>query len=304
MDTDALRRTRYNATITGERIHTGTVMIIQVTPDAPGENPRPGQWMELGLGIWEPVREGAEGGNIKRAAPDTLVKRAYSLSSPILTPDQDRFLEPGEWDGLEFFLSLVVPPEERARRVPNLTGRLFCLRPGDRLFLSRTPMGEYTLDPVRGEENVLFLATGTGEAPHNMMIWDLLRRGHPGQVASIVSARRRADLAYEGVHRRLSQIVPRYRYTGFSTRDPGSDGKHIQDYLEEGRIEAMAGFSLDPATTRIFLCGNPGLIGPPRLLQGKRVFPKSTGMVELLEERGFNADPRRGPVNVHYERYW
>jgi ferredoxin--NADP+ reductase len=304
VDIDALRRKHYNATITGERIHTGTVMIIQVTPDAPVPEPRPGQWMEMGLGIWEPVRDGAEGGNVKRAAPDSLVLRAYSLSSPILTPNLVRFLEPGEWDGLEFFLSLVVPPEERAQRVPNLTGRLFCLRPGDRLFLADTPMGEYTLDPVRPEENVLFLATGTGEAPHNMMIWDLLRRGHPGRVASIVSARRRADLAYESVHRRLAELVPGYRYTGFSTRDPESDGKHIQDYLTEGRIETMAGFPLDPATTRIYLCGNPGLIGPPRRLQGKRVFPESTGMVELLEERGFNADPDRGPVNVHHERYW
>jgi ferredoxin--NADP+ reductase len=304
MDADALRRTLYNATITGERIHTGTVMIIQVTPDVPVTMPRPGQWMELGLGIWEPVMVGAEGGNVRRAAPDSLVKRAYSLSSPILAPDQDRLLMPGEWDGLEFFLSLVVPPEERAQRVPNLTGRLFCLRPGGRLFMSEVAMGEYTLDPVRPEENVLFLATGTGEAPHNMMIWDLLRRRHPGRVASVVTARRRADLAYEGVHRRLSELFPRYRYASFSTRDPGSDGKHIQDHLAEGRIEAMAGFPLDPESTRIYVCGNPGLIGSPRLLSGKRIFPEAAGMVELLEERGFNADPKRGPVNVHYERYW
>jgi ferredoxin--NADP+ reductase len=304
MDIGALRETHYNATITGERIHTGTVMIIQVTPDAPVPEPQPGQWMELGLGIWEPVREGAEGGSVKRVAPDSLVKRAYSLSSPILTPDLDRLLEPGEWDGLEFFLSLVVPPQERARRVPNLTGRLFCLRPGDRLFLSDRPRGEYLLDPMKPGENVLFLATGTGEAPHNMMIWDLLRRGHPGRVASVVSARGRADLAYEAVHRRLAELFPRYRYTGFSTRDPDSEGKHIQDHLADETLETMAGFPPDPETTRVYLCGNPGLIGPPRLLSGKRVFPESKGMVELLEERGFNADPRRGPVTVHYERYW
>jgi len=46
------------------------------------------------------------------------------------------------------------------------------------------------------------------------------------------------------------------------------------------------------------------MIGPPRLLSGRRQFPDGEGMVELLEEAGFNADSRREPVDIHYERYW
>ena len=68
------------------------------------------------------VREGAEPGSVRRLAPDALIRRAYSISSPILTSDHSRLAEPGEWQGFEFFLSLVLPPEERAQRVPNLTG--------------------------------------------------------------------------------------------------------------------------------------------------------------------------------------
>ena len=52
------------------------------------------------------------------------------------------------------------------------------------------------------------------------------------------------------------------------------------------------------------LCGNPGMIGPPRQLTGKRAYPSPSGMVELLEQRGFIADHRAAGVNVHYERYW
>jgi ferredoxin/flavodoxin---NADP+ reductase len=301
---DTLRGRHYNATLVGERIHHGNVMVIRVVRDTPPPDPKPGQWLELGLGVWEPVREGAEPGSVRKLAPDALIRRAYSLSSPILTSDHTRLAQPGDWEGFEFFLSLVVPPEERAHRVPNLTGRLFCLRPGDRLFLSDQPLGDYTLDGIGPDTDVLFLATGTGEAPHNHMIWDLLRRGHRGRIASIVSVRHRDDLAYDTVHRRLAELYPRYRYAALVTREDGGARVHLQDLLKDGLIENMAGFSLDPARVHVYLCGNPGMIGPPRYLAGKRQYPDAVGMVELLEERGQNADLRRPPVNVHYERYW
>lgn len=303
-DIKELRDKLYNAEITGERVHHGTVMVMRVRPDEVIPVPRPGQWLEMGLGVFEPVMEGAEPGSPRRKPADELIKRAYSLSSPILTPDRSRLIEPGEWEGLEFFLSLVVPPAKRASKVPNLTGRLFCLRPGDRLYLSDQPAGEYTLDPVQGDENILFLATGTGEAPHNSMIWELLRRGHTGRIASLVSVRYLEDLAYDKIHRRLRELFPRYAYRAMATREPEGGDEHLQDLLESGTLEALADFPLDPSGTRIFLCGNPGMIGPPRKLSGRRVFPEDNGLVELLEARSFNADPSAGPVNIHYERYW
>jgi ferredoxin--NADP+ reductase len=303
-DIQQLRDRLYNAEIIGERIHHGTVMVIRVRPDAEIPVPEPGQWLEMGLGMFEEVMEGAEPGSPRRMPSDGLIKRAYSLSSPILTPDRSRLVEPGEREGFEFFLSLVVPPAERAGKVPNLTGRLFCLRPGDRLFLSDQPMGDYTLESVEGDEDILFLATGTGEAPHNSMIWELLRREHAGRIASLVSVRYLEDLAYDKIHRRLRELFPRYAYRAMATRGIDGDGEHLQDLLETGTLEALADFPLDPFRTRVFLCGNPGMIGPPRVLSGKRVFPEDNGLVELLEARGFNADPSAGPVNIHYERYW
>jgi len=299
-----LRRRYYNATVGEEKVHHGSVMILRVVPDRPVPPVLPGQWLELGLGIWEPVRDGAQGGTARRLPPDALVKRAYSVSSPILGPDGTRLVEPGDYAGIEFFLSLVIPPSERAGRVPNLTGRIFCLHSGSRLFLSDRPMGDYLLDPVRPGDNVLFVATGTGEAPHNHMIRSLLGSGHTGRIASIVSARHREDLVYDDTHRKLGEMFPRYRYHGYATRGEGGDPRHVQELFADGTLETWAGFPLEPGGVQVFLCGNPGMIGPPRLLQDKRVFPEERGMVELLESRGFNADPRRPAVNVHYERYW
>ncbi len=305
VDEPALRRVHYNAVILGERMLHGAVMVIRVKPDGPLPPALPGQWMELGLGIWEPVMPGAEAGSARRSASDSVVRRAYSISSPILTPDHSKLIDPGDEEAFEFFLSLVFPPAQRAARVPNLTGRLFCLQEGDRLFMSSQPMGSYTLDGLTPGQDVLFLATGTGEAPHNRMIWELLRSGHPGRIASVVSVRHWDDLAYNEVHRRLTVMYPHYRYAAFATREPESRGRHLQDLLLDGTLERMAGFPIDPESTQIFLCGNPAMIGPPRLLSGKRSYPDTTGMVELLErEYGMTADLRGAPANLHFERYW
>ena len=106
------------------------------------------------------------------------------------------------------------------------------------------------------------------------MIWDLLRRDHAGRVASIVSVRRALDLAYEPLHRRLADLFPRYRYAAVATREPGHDGRHLQEFLRDGDLETMAGFPLDPRRAHVYLCGNPGMIGPPRMLPAGRVFPE------------------------------
>ena len=59
--------------------------------------------------------------------------------------------------------------------------------------------------------------------------------------------------------------------------------------------------SLDPATTHVYMCGNPAMIGIP---DEEGVFPATTGVVELLVERGFTIDKRGQPGNIHYEEYW
>ena len=105
MDPDALRREHYNATIEIRHVVPGAVMVFRVHPDDPVPRPEPGQWLELGLGVWEPVAEGAEPGTARRLPPDGIIKRAYSLSSRILAPERDRLTEPKPQDGFEFFLS-------------------------------------------------------------------------------------------------------------------------------------------------------------------------------------------------------
>ena len=65
------------------------------------------------------------------------------------------------------------------------------LREGDRLYLGEKITGHFTLDPVQARRHGAVPVTGTGEAPHNYMLWELLRRGHDGPILSACCVRYR-----------------------------------------------------------------------------------------------------------------
>jgi ferredoxin--NADP+ reductase len=292
-----LRRTHYNATLADVRPVHADLRVLRVRPDAPLPAFEAGQWVMVGIGTWEPGVAGAPAAASAEAPAPTLLRRPLSISSPILEPGRTRLLRAGEEDSYEFYVTLPLD------NPTAFTVRLFGLELGDRLWIADAPQGSYTLSRIQPDDDVLFASTGTGEAPHNRMIWELLRRGHRGRMGAVVTTRCHADQGYREVHERLLSLFPNYRYAAIATREPGEKGARLQELLHTGKLEALAGFALDPVRTHVFLCGNPAMIGVPRPQpDGRLVYPQPPGMVELLtRERGFRADAQDG--NIHFERY-
>lgn len=295
----ALRREHYNAEVSGRRqVHEG-LLVLRVRSDAAMPAYAAGQWLQAGLGWWEPRCPGCPA----EAATEEegVLRKPYSLSCAILADGSDRLLAPAEHDWYELYIGF-----DRAQATGKsgaaLAARFAMLARGDRLWVDAAPRGDYTLATVQPEDDVLFLATGTGEAPHNRMLWELLRRGHRGRIGAVVTTRYAADLAYREVHERLMQRFPSYRWLGVTTREPGQAGARLQVLLESGALEADTGVRLDPKRCHVFLCGNPGMVGRWRLDNGRRVYPQPAGMIELLERRGYRVEPPIG-VHVHFERY-
>ena len=286
----------YNGTFIGMRRPHDDLMVFRIRPDAPIPPYEAGQWISIGVGMWEPRVAGLAVENVTDEERAKLVRRPLSISCSILADGSDALLRPED----EAWYELYATFPREAPVPPAFTARLFALEPGARLWVAEAPRGQNTLAAVQPEDNVLFAATGTGDAPHNRMIWELLRRGHRGRIASFVSTRRVIDQAYTDVHRRLMRLVPNYRYIPLATRE---QGPRLQHLIQNGELEERAGFGLDPDRTRVFLCGNPAMVGAPRLQDGQRVFPHAGGMVELLEARGFHCDPEHGTLNIHFERY-
>ena len=165
---------------------------------------------------------------------------------------------------------------------------------------------------MRTDDTVIFLGTGTGEAPHNYMLWELLRRGHRGRIVSASCVRQRKDLAYLSTHEELMRRFPWYTYLPLTTREPEATNRgkvYIQDLIHKRRPGGNARSQARSISTRhIFLCGNPKMIGVPEKNRetGERVYPKPPGVIELLEQRGFRPDLPQMKIqgNIHYEEYW
>lgn len=303
-----LRQQRYNATVAGIRLAHPDLMSLRVKPDFPMPAHKPGQYTSLGLGNWEPRLAGCQEEQLKPGEETKLTRRAYSIGSPIVD-DAGQLAPPASQTGwLEFYIVLVR--ESDKEKPPALTPRLFHLREGDRLNMVEKITGHFTLDPVKPGDAVVFLSTGTGEAPHNYMLWELLRRGHTGPILSACCVRFRKDLAYLAIHEQLMQRYPRYTYLSLTTRE-AETVKHkvyIQDLITSGQLAERLGQPLKPETTHVYLCGNPKMIGVPTKDKetGQRLYPQPLGVIEILEKLGFQADNPTVKLqgNIHFEEYW
>lgn len=302
-----LRRQRYNATVVALRKPHTDLMIFTVRPDFQLQPHEPGQYTTLGLGRWEPRFPGTQEEEMTPDDERRIARRAYSMNCPLLDA-QGELVDMQGSGTLNFYVVLVREGSDPAKP-PLLTPRLFMLREGDRLQVGEKCTGHYTLQGVKPTDTVVFLSTGTGEAPHNYMLWRLLKEGHQGRIVAACCVRFRRDLAFLAENDILMQRYPNYKYVSLTTRElpPGGRKQYVQDLIVDGRLEEAAGGKLDPATTHVFLCGNPGMIGVPvKGPEGERAFPRPAGVIEILEARGFKADhaATRFRGNIHFEEYW
>jgi ferredoxin--NADP+ reductase len=248
---EELRTEHYNATITHfEQTHSD-LWVLRVKPDNGDTSYQPGQYASLGLGYWEErIDDAADPDAEKRW--DKLIRRSYSISSRMFDEHGYLTYENG-LDELEFYIVLVPPTDDNT---PALTPRLALKKDGDRIYLGPKVAGRYTLNVVKDPcAEIVFFSTGTGEAPHNGMVVELLRKGHTGPIISAVTVRQNADLGYAEKHRRLAERYPNYHYVPMPTREPGIPKRYLQDLLRDGDFDKEFGVKLSPDTSHIFLCG-------------------------------------------------
>ncbi len=302
-----LRRKNYNATVVRLSKAHSDLLTLRVRPDFPLQEHKPGQYSTLGMGYWEPRHEGCQPETLTDDQLPKMVLRAYSISCSVLD-EGGKLLDRSNADWLEFYIVLVR--DANREKPPALTPRLFTLNEGDRLYLGKKITGHFTLDQVRPGDTVVFLSTGTGEAPHNYMTWELLRHGHKGKILSACCVRYRRDLGYLPQQEELMRRFPNYVYLPLTTREADNAGHkvYIQDLITSGQLEERLGQPLDPARAHVFLCGNPSMIGVPYkdADTGERLYPKPLGVIEALEGRGFQADQPQAKIKgtIHFEEYW
>ncbi len=269
----------YNATLL-ERIDlTPALAVVKIRPDS-GELPgfKAGQFCTLGLPAPLPPESGTvhanDGPGSHRDRPK-LVRRAYSIASP-----------PKWRDHLELYIVLV--------QEGRLTPRLWTVDQGGRLFLDPKIRGEFTLDPVPNDADVVTISTGTGIAPFMSMLREYQGQNRWRRFVIIHGVREACDLGYRDQIESLMKTDPTVKYIPVVSRQPESSGWHglhgrVQAALVPEVYEKYVGAKLEAAHSHVLLCGNPDMI---KSVQAD------------LSQQGFVTATKDTPGNVHFERYW
>lgn len=267
-----------NARVLSRTDVTPALMILRVTPEdwaIPAFEP--GQFTVLGL-PWEAPRVVLSDEEEPVPDPKAMIVRAYSIAS---SSRQNEYLE--------FYIALVPSGA--------LTPRLFALQSGDRLYLSPRITGMFTLKEVPEDQDVVFLATGTGLAPYLSMLRTFLADSATSRrLAVLHGARHSWDLGYQAELRAMERLYAGFRYFPVISR-PSDEGctwsgavGYLQDLWNMGVVSDAWGRDPGPRDTHIFLCGNPGMV---------------EGMLSRLTDTGWEQHrSRRRPGQIHVEKYW
>jgi ferredoxin--NADP+ reductase len=292
---------KYNAEVIDIREVDKHIKVMRVKPDKEYMDFKAGQYTTLGLDGHSPRLAGAEKEDLPEEKKDKVVKRAYSISSPIID-DQYSIVDHNKLPYLEFYISLMLKGDN-PKYPPFLTPRLFMLKNGDRIHLGTKAVGHYTLNNVRPEDNVIFISTGTGQAPHNTMLARLLRDGHKGKVAMIECNRYRHNFGYDEQIEEISESYDNIFYEKMVTTEKRD--YYVQNLFQERVLEEKYGFEINSSNTHVYLCGNPIMIGAPKLVSGVEVFERTGGMVALLQSQYSLKTNYRGCTGtINFEKYW
>jgi ferredoxin--NADP+ reductase len=207
---------------------------------------------------------------------DTMLWRAYSIVS---APHED-YLE---------YYGILVPGGAFTSMLQNI-------KCGDTIWTDRQSFGFMTPDRFVDGDDLWMLATGTGLGPfisilRDKYVWNKFKRlivvhgvrhatefGYQEQLSAMKDA-------YSPEQAELKIIQCLSRETSAGARLSG----RITTLLNNGELEKAAGASINAASSRVMLCGNPEMIEETR---------------RILHERELRPCRRAVPGQFVTENYW
>jgi ferredoxin--NADP+ reductase len=190
-------------------------------------------------------------------------------------------------DRLEFF-SIKVPDGP-------LTSRLQHIKQGDRILVSKKPVGTLIPDNLLPGRALYLLSTGTGLAPFMSIIRDPETYEKCEKVVLVHGCRRIAELGYDKEiadlpnHEYLGELIGgNLIYYPTVTREPFRHQGRVTELIASGRLFADIGLpDLDPEQDRAMICGSPDMLADLKI---------------MLEERGFVEGSSGKPASYVIEK--
>ncbi|MBC3251826.1 ferredoxin--NADP(+) reductase [Serratia fonticola] len=243
-----------NGKVTG--VQHWTDGLFSITVNAPIDSFTAGQFAKLSLEI-----------------DGERVQRAYSYVNAPSDPN------------LEFYL--VTVPEGK------LSPSLHQLQPGAEVMVTKEAAGFFVLEEVPDCDTLWMLATGTAIGPYLSILQEGKDLDRFNNLVLVHAARFARDLSYLPLMQQLQQrFNGKLRIQTVVSREEvaGSLTGRVPALLEDGRLEAAVGLTLDAETSHLMLCGNPQMVRDTQQM--------------LKEKYQMRKHLRRKPGHITSEHYW
>lgn len=243
-----------NGKVTG--VQHWTDGLFSITVNAPIDSFTAGQFAKLSLEI-----------------DGERVQRAYSYVNAPSDPN------------LEFYL--VTVPEGK------LSPSLHQLQPGAEVMVTKEAAGFFVLEEVPDCDTLWMLATGTAIGPYLSILQEGKDLDRFNNLVLVHATRFARDLSYLPLMQQLQQrFNGKLRIQTVVSREEvaGSLTGRVPALLEDGRLEAAVGLTLDAETSHVMLCGNPQMV-------------RDTQQT-LKEKYQMRKHLRRKPGHITSEHYW
>ena len=276
----------YNATIKIIKIDK-FYRLIRVYPDDPIKLFSPGQYGSLGL-----LNEEGKG----------LIKRPYSISSPIIDIRNKEIKNQKELNYLDFYINYVP---KRKDKKEQLTPKLFKLKNNDRIFCGGKIVGHYTL-PQTAINNILFISSHSGESPNNSIINQLLLNEKSVNICNII-INQSWESPYKREHKLIAKLYSNYKCILFLDKSKNFNliNCFIKNFLENNIFETQkVGFEFDKENILLFICGDPILIGAPLKKGSWNYIYPDYGLINILKAFSLEVKTRFKKGQILYESYW
>lgn len=162
---------------------------------------------------------------------------------------------------------------------------------GQTLQLATAIFGFFLEPQLAPGDTLWMLATGTGLGPYVSLLRTSGALDRYRRLIVVHSVRLAAELAYRDELEALATADARLGYLPIVTRETGATALsgRIPALIADGTLVQHAGATLDPATDRVMVCGNPDF---------------TTDMRALLNARGFVPCRRGNAGSMLFEKYW
>lgn len=175
-----------------------------------------------------------------------IIRRAYSIASL-----------PDDKNNLTFCYKIVEDGQ--------LTPILGELKEGNELTM-QGPLGHFFIKAEADTEEFIFVATGTGIAPMNAFIPQLLQSGDARKMRLYFCVRNEEDIIYQDFYEKLAEEYENFEFI-FSLSRP--NGKEWGGCV--GRVTHMIEDTVsDASAAEVYLCGNGDMITEVKELMIKK----------------------------------